>query len=364
MPWRWPWTQEKREERAEAGGYTDSRISAAVSAATGSGSRPQDAARTAVVEIAANMVARALSSGSLAPETGMTRLVTPELLALAGRELVVRGEQIFVIDGRELLPVSTHDLYGGARKSSWRYRCDLVGPSTHETVTLGASEVLHFRWNVSAALPFYGISPVGAASLTSGLVGGLEKNLGNEAAATSGYVLPIPQTDDGQEGADDEEDPAIAQLRQDLAGLKGRTTMVETTSNAWGEGRAGAPQSDWMPRRIGANPPPSLIALRENAAGYLLAAAGISPALIAPGDGAGQREAYRRFLFSCIVPLGVLIAREIADKMAVPGCQFDFSALGASDIASRARAFQSMTGAGMAPEKAAALAGLMVSDDA
>lgn len=359
MPWRWPFYREKRS----TDGYTDSRVSAAVSAATGSGGRPQQAARTGAVEVAANMVARALSSGSLSPQTGMTRLVTPEALALTGRELVIRGEQLFFIDGAELIPVSSHDIYGGARKSSWRYRVDLVGPSTHETLTVPAREVLHFRWNVSAALPFYGVSPVGAASLTSSLVGGIEKSLGEEAGGASGYLLPIPATDEGTDDDDDEaEDPAIAQLRTDLANLKGRTSMVETTAAGFGEGRMAAPQTDWQARRIGANPPASLVHLRENAAAYLLASAGVSPALMAAGDGSGQREAYRRFLFTTIVPLGVLIAREIADKLLVPDLSFDFSSLGASDISSRARAFSQMVTAGMPTDKAAALAGLMIEE--
>ena len=58
-----------------------------------------------------------------------------------------------------------------------------------------------------------------------------------------------------------------------------------------------------------------------------------------------------------------VVASELAVKLDIPGLSFDFSALFASDLSGRARAFQSMVGGGMDVGKAAALAGLMVDDD-
>ena len=61
-------------------------------------------------------------------------------------------------------------------------------------------------------------------------------------------------------------------------------------------------------------------------------------------------------------PAARTIAGELAVKLDTPGLGFDFSALFASDLSGRSRAFQSMVGGGMEVGKAAGLAGLLVDD--
>ena len=63
-------------------------------------------------------------------------------------------------------------------------------------------------------------------------------------------------------------------------------------------------------------------------------------------------------------PRGRIVETELRSKLNDPGIALDWSELRASDIASRARAFQSMVGGGMPLDRAAALSGLMVPDDA
>ena len=63
-------------------------------------------------------------------------------------------------------------------------------------------------------------------------------------------------------------------------------------------------------------------------------------------------------------PRGRIVETELRSKLNDPGIAFDWSELRASDLASRARAFQSMVGGGMPLDRAAALSGLMVPDDA
>ena len=58
-------------------------------------------------------------------------------------------------------------------------------------------------------------------------------------------------------------------------------------------------------------------------------------------------------------PVGEIVTAELADKLDRPGLALDFSALFASDITGRARAFASMVQAGMEVERAAALSGLL-----
>ena len=61
--------------------------------------------------------------------------------------------------------------------------------------------------------------------------------------------------------------------------------------------------------------------------------------------------------------MALVVAAELRVKLDSPGLSLDFSALFASDLSGRARAFGSLVKAGMPLQEAAALAGLLVSDD-
>ena len=53
---------------------------------------------------------------------------------------------------------------------------------------------------------------------------------------------------------DDPNDP-LADIRADIRKAGGSQVLVETMAAAFGEGRGGAPMTDWKPNRFGANPP-------------------------------------------------------------------------------------------------------------
>ena len=96
----------------------------------------------------------------------------------------------------------------------------------------------------------------------------------------------------------------------------------------------------------------------------VLAAFGLNPALFSASDGTASREGWRQALHGLIMPLARLCEEEIRVKLDAPDVSMKFDRLSASDISGRARAFQSMVGGGMDVAQAAALAGLMVQDDA
>ena len=66
-------------------------------------------------------------------------------------------------------------------------------------------------------------------------------------------------------------------------------------------------------------------------------------------------------LFGVLSPLGRKVESELRRRLG--DVSLDWSELRASDLSGRARAFQSMVGAGIDISKAAGLAGLMDSDD-
>ena len=90
----------------------------------------------------------------------------------------------------------------------------------------------------------------------------------------------------------------------------------------------------------------------------VLAACGVPPGLFLEVDGTAQRESYRRFFSLTVEPLAGQLAAELSVKLESE-ISLGFSARFAADLAGRARAFQSMVGAGMDLAKAAGLAGLM-----
>ena len=141
-----------------------------------------------------------------------------------------------------------------------------------------------------------------------------------------GHLIPMP-TDAGDEGDDDDGDDGdpLAPLKREIAGLRGRVGLVETTAAGWGEGRAAAPSGDWRPQRLGASPPDSLPVLREAVESTVLACCGLPPDLVRAGG--AQREAYRRWVAASVAPL----ARTVADEL---GRALDVADLGSASMRS------------------------------
>ena len=201
----------------------------------------QRAALTAWVtaQRAATAVAwrRAFASGMVTPATpGMT----PAVLACIGRELILRGEIVFDIRmggaGLALVPAANWDVEGhGPDPASWRCRVYLNGPSGTTVAMRPAAGVVHAVYSVDPARPWESVSPVRRARLSAALASSLETRLGEKAGASTGRVLPFPDTGaDAGDGAG-----PLATLRADLAALKGKTALVPSMATGWGEGRGG-----------------------------------------------------------------------------------------------------------------------------
>ncbi|MCY4469463.1 MAG: hypothetical protein OXC08_12135 [Thiotrichales bacterium] len=286
----WPFKREP-EKRQASQPFTDAIVAAIQNQVTGAESAQPNA--TAAVEAAAGFYARALAAAVVRGARMAQRALTPSVLSLAGRDLIRRGESVFVVEvdreGLVLRPVGSWDVRGGPRESTWWYRCDVFGPSGNETRFVPGASVLHFRYAVDPSRPWTGISPIQWARLTAAGLANLEAMVSAEAGSPFGYLLPIPGDED-----DDEDDGDTAKLRADLAGAKGRTLLVHDPSldedNA-NRGRAGAFRSV---ARFGANPPESVEGLRSETGRDVLAACGLSSALFnQSSDGTARHGAKR-----------------------------------------------------------------------
>ena len=357
---RFPWTTKRSERTERRSGYHDLLLDAALCAA--SGSAGANASRTAAAEMAAGFLGRTFASAAIEPADAITASLTPELLNMAGRALIRRGEIAYLIrmsaGGVVLTPAETVQVFGQADPRTWKYVLTLTGPSTSNIVRVSAAEVLHFRWGSDPAQPWRGISPLAAASLTSRMLAETTGHLADETSGPRGHLIPLG-IDPGDD--DDEATSPVAKLTKAIGALKGQAALLESTRNMGDGLPMGSPTPDWVPARLGAEPPSALVNLSDQATLHVLGACGIPPELMS-GDaqGTAAREAFRRFLHATVTPLLASMGAEAAHKLDTPGLAFNMTSLYAADVAGRARAFQSLVNGGMDIERAAGLSGLLV----
>ena len=328
-------------------GYTDAIVQALLQEATGQ--TTATVASLGVTEACAGLWGRSFASATVTLSNAATAALTPAVLEVIGRRLLLHGEAVFEItveDGAvRLVEASNWEI---EERGQWLYRADFSTPEGTYNRTLSSSRILHPRIGATSGQPWQGESPIPSA--TAKLACELETKLTQEVGGPVGNVLPLPHKG------------SVANLQGDIDKLAGRTVLVESTAGGYGDKEA-APRGDWQTKRIGANPPSAMIELRKEVQASILAACGCPGSLLERSDGTLAREEMRRFLHSTLSPVARVVADEMAVKLDTPGLAFDSKNLFASDLSGRARAFQSMVGGGMDVTKAASLAGLMVDND-
>ena len=327
-------------------------MKAILSTASGGGAASPYA--TAALESAAGLIGRSFSAAEV--HTGSTAIrdvLSPELLGLVGRSLIRHGEVVFYIDVDDagvlnLLPACKVEIKGAAAEASWRYSLNVNGPSKSRKMKgVEASGVCHFRYAVDASKPWIGVGPLQVAWAAGRLSAELEAALADEVSSPVGHLLPIPSTD-GQ-------DKTVELLRSDIKKAKGATLIVE--AGDWGS-PGGVPGAGWEPRRLGAEPPAALVNLQASTTSQVLAACGVSPALMASGASAGgMRESWRQLRYATLSPLGKMVEAELTRKLETE-ITLGWDALAASDVTGRARAYASLVAASMPAAEARRLTGL------
>ena len=347
---RWPWS--KKEIRQSDGAFADAVLRAIEAEAAGTAA---DNAGTAAVEAAAGALSRAFASATVEGPEWAQSAVTGDFLALAGRDLVRRGEVLHAIRMQggmvRLIPCSSWHWEGGHDPSTWTVRATAYGPSTSTTWKLPRSSVVFVRWGGDAGSPYLGRGPLSYASTTAKLGAQAERSLADEASGPIAQLLAIPA-----DGGDGETDDPLAKLKADVTRARGRAAFVETTASAWGEGRDAAPRRDWVASRLGPNPPAALVEARRDAFAATLAACGSSVALFDDADGTSKREALRQWHMTTVRPLARLIEAELSQKLgATIKLSFDPYAL---DMVSRAQVIQKLEQAGVSLPTALAAVGM------
>ena len=333
----------RRELRS---GYTSALLAAAeADAAGGVGGM---ATATAAVEVASGLWARGLSLARVEPGGARTRALTAPLLAMIGRALCRSGE--IVLDLRveggqvRMLPASSaYVVKGSGDRRTWIYTVTIDGPGSTETHWRRREAVAHIQYLVDPIRPWYGRAPWSSAALSSRLLAGLERQLSGEACGPSGYMIPVPDPGDrGQgEGDDGSADP-MTTFRNDMHAAGGKTMLAPTTLGGMGAGAVNAPDTDYMARRFGMNPPAGVVEIRRDVERSIHAAAGIPPVLVghsAPGQ--SLREGWRQFHTLTLEPLAGLVSAQLSEALGVD-VRLDMGRARAADVATLARAAGSL----------------------
>ncbi len=206
--------------------------------------------------------------------------------------------------------------------------------------------MIHFAYARDPERPWRGYGPIQVAQLAGRLSAETVAALADESSGPRANLLPSPV---------DGDDDTVDELKADIRTAKGAALLVQ--GGDWDNTGSGG-QASWMARRLGANPPMALVELQWTATREVYAACGLNPAVFEDAQGTAARESYRQALFGLIVPLGRMVSAELSLKMEAD-IKLDWTELRASDIAGRARAFQSLVGGGMALQEAAAVSGVL-----
>ena len=322
--------QEYRPKPEVRESYTDQRVAAAVARATG-----ETPAGVAAVEAAVGMWERAFASAR-------SETLTAAQLALIGRSLLLRGESVWHIGRGGRLAPASHPVtvQGGLYEGSWTYKLTLAGPTSTRTVSATAGTVAHFRIGTEPGRPWAGCSPLANAKLTRDALAFVERSLSQEHQGPVGSMIAVQDPESNTEVA------------TSIGAASGAVLLGESAAT----GVAGdAQRNDWDSHRFGPNPSQSTVLARDNLERAVWSAAGVPVELLRPSSGVDAREAWRRFLFAVITPLGAIVSGELRRLGLDPAV--DWTELRASDLASRSRSYKQLTEAGVAAARAEELCG-------
>ena len=340
---RWPW--QKIETRAV--NATQSLIDLIRRRYAASGD-PVSAASLGASVFAADLLGRLAGSAKI---EGLPPGVTlgPAFLSRVVRTLVLEGESCWAMlpgpSGLVLVEAGAIDVQGqGADPDSWIYNLDLPAPDGHLTGYYGADAVLHFKWSVDRNEPWRGVGPLQAGWATADLAASLTELLRDEIGAPRGSFLPVPR----------DPETSISRIMQDVASADGGIVSVESQRGSGFVTDERAPAStDWKTSRFGPNPPVELVQLCNSLYLEIGQLCGVPAALMsAESQGDTSTAGRRRLLTDTLQPLGIRITDEMSEKLEST-VSLDWSAAQVVDVVGRARAYGSLTAAGMPADQAA-----------
>lgn len=329
---RWPWQRNPEtatETRASASGFAAEILAARESYISG---RRRIGELTATVQTCVSH----WENGFVLSDVSGTDLLTGHVLALAARSAALRGEAVFLITERGLIPAADWDLR--TRDSvPTAYRLSISEAGGGRSITALAGEVLHLRIGCDVAAPYYGQAPLRRASLTAGMLQAIETALAEtfENMPLGSQIVPFPE-------ARTEE---MTRLGDSLRGKRGRVLLRESVQVTGAGGPT--PATDWRSSDVSPDLSRSMTDQTLSAArNAILAVYGILPAMFSPNAmGPLVREAQRHLAQWQLQPMAALLAEEATAKLGTAVTIDTMRPLQAYDAGGRARALSAIIGA-------------------
>ena len=336
---RW-WSWRKPEERSSV--YSDAIISQIMAAAELSHVNPREGS---AARLAADWLGRALSAVELTPLEGGAPFA-PVDLQKVGRELVLYGQSLFLLENRRWTPCHPlAEIRTFGPPATWLYTLQIG----EQTVRAIGADILNIRFSEDHNRPGKGVPPI--ATAIARFASALESQLESESKTTTGYLLSLPQ---GQTSDFDKMADRIKRLRGKLFTYERGGSNYSETGPEKGIGQD--------IKRLGFTPPVSLESLWRSASSMVLESCGIPSSLIfSSGEGTAKREDLRRCRTLCLEP----ILRNVGAELAKTGNahQWRFSGDLANSLTDKARSFASLTRGGMSLSDSAAASGILNQED-
>lgn len=335
------------EERAEDLGN-------AVGEAYLAGITRESAGAPAAVDAAASIWSGALASCNVTGELA-DMICWPEVLAAVGDSLIRRGAYLARIDvtddGVMLREAWSWDWQGTSARPTVRLTEATLSQTT-ETRLLPAAGVIWLRWRDDPAQPWTATPPITGGARKWAAEG--ERALGDELSGDVTTLLPSPRAQNPDADAQKRQHGETASK---IRRSRGRTMLVPSAAH-WGDDGKAPPASEWQPRRIGPEPPASVVSATDTAHRFALEQCGIPPGLMDATSAQASREALRRFALLNLSPMAKRIEAELRRKLDTTLTVAPDIAL--MDLQGRTAAFRALTGAEMPYDEAARVVGLSV----
>ena len=342
---KWPFG--KKTEDRSAISFSGNASTDAVSVLEAQAAGSSITAAVAAVEVAAGYWQRGFQT---ATASAMADVLTPSVLGYIGRNLCMVGQSVLEIDlddsGLRLLTPDSYEITAVSyHPSDWRYNLKYnVADGECIIHERSADSVVNIRYAADHRRPGYGKGPLQFAGLTRDVLQVLEYAIKHAAIVPTGVLWPM-------EGGSEE---SISNTLSNWVKIRGGVMPTELRSGfAIGQDATNA----YKPFLLGPNPSPALANLHDAAEKAILGACGVPTSTLGQSDGTLAREAFRQFLAVTLQPVAKVVAQELSIGLETQ-IDFNFGELAAADVASKARALNSLVQAGLTVEDAKAAVGL------
>ena len=275
--------------------------------------------------------------------------ITPQILALMGRQIMTFGDAIFKINRSTyntpkilLLPAVSSDIEGYSLPDTWIYNLEINSPdgrnedtgaaqSRTEPYTVRASDVVHVTYATYTDMPWLGISPLALSRKTYKTLQNLDKMFESETAMPSGMIMPVweDSTTPNPDGSMTEFADLVA---QQLTEMSGSISVLEQPSQLPEAMDKPLPQGLLHQIRYGFTAEGANTEFRKQLEMNIVEACGLPASIVVTDRGSrAVRDGMRQFIDMTIAPKLESVSCELSHKLGMdinicPNKSFDAAA--------------------------------------